>query len=128
MHIFLKSAALSETSMCKITRRRYFQLPSFSNDFVAKVPSSFVNKLSLCSTSPKASATVYMTFTMAVHFAGYECARSATISMFTSKHLGFESPTALPLGVGCICPFSVLLLVVSLCSRIAYRNDCHAYY
>ena len=56
-----------------------------------------------------------MALTIAVHFAGYEFARSATMSLLTSKETGFHSPAVLPLGVGCVCPFSILLLFVSYC-------------
>mmetsp|Transcript_5122 Transcript_5122/g.9733 ORF Transcript_5122/g.9733 Transcript_5122/m.9733 type:complete len:513 (-) Transcript_5122:697-2235(-) len=58
----------------------------------------------------KLQAVTYMALCMAIHFAGHEFARAPTSSLFTSKLLGFQSPSALPLAVGCVSPFSVILL------------------
>lgn len=85
--------------MTKGCKRRRYSL-SFCFDVRTK----------LISYSPKAKAVGYMALAMAVHFAGYEFARSATMSLLTSKETGFHSPAVLPLGVGCVCPFSILLL------------------
>eukprot|EP01083_Nonionella_stella_P204815 746355_1 len=60
----------------------------------------------------KFKATLYMAFSMAVHFAGHEFARAPTNSMFTSDVLGFKSAAALPLAVGFVSPFSFVLLWV----------------
>ena len=51
-----------------------------------------------------------MALATGAHFAAYELARSATLAIFTSKKTGFESSSALPLAVGCVSPFSVVLL------------------
>jgi hypothetical protein len=61
-------------------------------------------------THHRKKSVIYMTLSMAVHFAGHEFARSTTMSMFTSQEMGFQSSSVLPLAVGCISPFSVLLL------------------
>jgi len=92
----------------KMILKRYLRL--LFVDSITTISSCVRNKLSATNNNPKAKAILCMTFAMAIHFAGYECARSATLAMFTSKDTGFESPTALPLAVGCVCPFSVLLL------------------
>jgi hypothetical protein len=60
--------------------------------------------------NPKLQAVTYMSLCMAIHFAGHEFARAPTSSLFTSKQLGFQSPSALPLAVGFVSPFSVILL------------------
>eukprot|EP00563_Minutocellus_polymorphus_P015783 CAMPEP_0181057300 /NCGR_PEP_ID=MMETSP1070-20121207/20175_1 /TAXON_ID=265543 /ORGANISM="Minutocellus polymorphus, Strain NH13" /LENGTH=494 /DNA_ID=CAMNT_0023136701 /DNA_START=61 /DNA_END=1542 /DNA_ORIENTATION=+ len=60
--------------------------------------------------TPRARAVGWMALATGAHFAAYELARSATLAIFTSKKTGFESSSALPLAVGCVSPFSVLLL------------------
>jgi hypothetical protein len=60
--------------------------------------------------NPKLQAVTYMSLCMAIHFAGHEFARAPSSSLFTSKQLGFQSPSALPLAVGFVSPFSVILL------------------
>jgi hypothetical protein len=63
--------------------------------------------------SPKGEALVGMAAASALHFAAYECSRSAIIAMFTSKTTGFTNDEAMPFATGCISPFSILLLWVS---------------
>lgn len=60
--------------------------------------------------SPHAKAVVCMALSAGAHFAAYELARSGTLALFTSKTTGFESSSALPLAVGTVSPFSVVLL------------------
>lgn len=48
---------------------------------------------------------------MALHFFGYEFARSANLSLFTSKTAGFSNPSAFPLAMACVSPFSFVLLM-----------------
>ena len=60
--------------------------------------------------TPRARAVGWMALATGAHFAAYELARSATLAIFTSKKTGFESSSALPLAVGCVSPFSVVLL------------------
>lgn len=62
------------------------------------------------SANPKLQAVTYMSLCMAIHFAGHEFARAPTSSLFISKQMGFQSPSALPLAVGFVSPFSVILL------------------
>jgi hypothetical protein len=59
---------------------------------------------------PRAAATVYMAFAMALHFGGYEFIRNACLSLFTSTETGFSSAAAFPLANGLISPFSIFLL------------------
>ena len=55
-------------------------------------------------------AILFMAAASAIHFAGYELARSGTMALFTSSTIGFQSPTASPLSTICTMPFSLLLL------------------
>ena len=59
----------------------------------------------------RTKSVFYMTLAMAIHFAGHEITRSPTMSMFTSQEMGFQSSAMLPLAVGFVSPFSVLLLL-----------------
>lgn len=60
--------------------------------------------------TPRARAVGWMALATGAHFAAYELARSATLAIFTSKKTGFESSSSLPLAVGCVSPFSIVLL------------------
>jgi hypothetical protein len=51
-----------------------------------------------------------MSLAMALHFYGYEFARSATITLFTSNKTGFQNPSALPLALAFVFPTSATLL------------------
>lgn len=57
-------------------------------------------------------AILFMAAASAVHFAGFELARSGTMALFTSSTSGFQSPSAGPLSTICMTPFSLLLLWV----------------
>jgi hypothetical protein len=59
---------------------------------------------------PRAVATIYMAFAMALHFGGYEFIRNSCLSLFTSTETGFASAAAFPLANGLISPFSIFLL------------------
>ena len=59
---------------------------------------------------PRALSVLLMTCSTGLHFAAYELARSGTVALFTSSATGFPGPSALPFAVGCVSPFSVLLL------------------
>eukprot|EP00539_Tryblionella_compressa_P012452 CAMPEP_0178823042 /NCGR_PEP_ID=MMETSP0746-20121128/4926_1 /TAXON_ID=913974 /ORGANISM="Nitzschia punctata, Strain CCMP561" /LENGTH=520 /DNA_ID=CAMNT_0020484611 /DNA_START=132 /DNA_END=1694 /DNA_ORIENTATION=+ len=52
----------------------------------------------------------FMAVASAIHFAGYELARSGTLALFTSTRTGFLSPAATPLCTVGMMPFSVLTL------------------
>lgn len=56
-------------------------------------------------------AMMEMAFASAFQLAGFELARNATISLFTSDRTGFSSPSAAPFSTVCVTPFSYLLLV-----------------
>lgn len=60
---------------------------------------------------PKGTAVAYMAMGMALHFGGYEFARSSSLALFTSSSSGFSSPGAFPLAMACASPMSVLLLM-----------------
>jgi len=47
---------------------------------------------------------------MALHFGGYEFARSGALALFTSSETGFSHPSAYPLAMGLVTPFSLGLL------------------
>jgi hypothetical protein len=71
--------------------------------------------------TPQGLSTLYMALAMATNFFGYEFARSANLSLFTSIQYGFSSPAAFPIAMACVSPFSVLLLLgyvhMSSCDR-----------
>lgn len=62
--------------------------------------------------APRAAAIMWMALAMALHFGGYEFARSSSLALFTSPAAGFHSPSAFPLAMGCVSPFSLLLLLL----------------
>jgi ATP/ADP translocase len=53
---------------------------------------------------------LFMATASALHFAGFEFARSGTIALFTSTKTGFSSPSASPLSTICMTPFSIVVL------------------
>ncbi len=67
--------------------------------------------------TPKAKAAIYMSICTAVHFSGHELARGPCTSMFTSKDIGFQNPAALPLCIGLVSPFTIIVLWVSFLSK-----------
>jgi hypothetical protein len=60
--------------------------------------------------SPRAKSCVWMTLSMALHFGGYEFARSAALALFTSSETGFSHPSAYPFAIGLVTPVSIVLL------------------
>ena len=62
-------------------------------------------------TAFRKQSALLMSVSMALHFFGYEFARSANLSLFTSKTAGFSSPGAFPLAMACVSPFSFVLLM-----------------
>ena len=62
--------------------------------------------------SPKGAALLGMGASSALHFSAYEFSRSAIIALFTSEKTGFSSDGAMPIAIGCIGPFSLVLLWV----------------
>mmetsp|Transcript_14111 Transcript_14111/g.40241 ORF Transcript_14111/g.40241 Transcript_14111/m.40241 type:complete len:588 (-) Transcript_14111:50-1813(-) len=59
---------------------------------------------------PRAKSCVFMASSMALHFGGYEFARSGALALYTSSTTGFTSPAAYPFAVGMATPASLLLL------------------
>jgi ATP/ADP translocase len=63
--------------------------------------------------SPRGWACLYMALAMALHFGGYEFARSSALALLTSKENGFGgSAAAFPLAMALVSPFSVILLML----------------
>jgi hypothetical protein len=62
-----------------------------------------------------------MALASAIHFAGYEYARTGTLTLVTSERTGFSSSSVVPFAMGCVSPCSLLLLWVSYCQ---WRNCC----
>jgi hypothetical protein len=60
---------------------------------------------------PRPSAVLWMALSMALHFGGYEFARSSNLALFTSPSSGFSSPAAFPLAMACASPMSLLMLL-----------------
>ena len=52
--------------------------------------------------SPRAMSCIYMAVAMALHFGGYEFARSGALALFTSSNTGFSHPAAYPFGTSYI--------------------------
>lgn len=70
------------------------------------IPSSWKN-------SPKARSVFSMAMASALHFSGYEFARAGTLTLLTSEKAGFSHSSVVPFALGCVSPFSLLLLWVS---------------
>jgi ATP/ADP translocase len=64
----------------------------------------------MLSPTPRAKSCIYMAAAMALHFGGYEFARSAGLALFTSSETGFSSPAAFPFAIGLVMPMSLGLL------------------
>jgi len=65
--------------------------------------------------SARGKSVLYMSISLAIHLGGYELSRAAVMALFTSDKLGFGKGkegglSALPMAVGCVSPFAVLLL------------------
>jgi hypothetical protein len=68
--------------------------------------------------SPKGAALLGMGASSALHFSAYEFSRSAIIALFTSEKTGFSSDGAMPIAIGCIGPFSLVLLWVRVIANL----------
>jgi hypothetical protein len=88
---------------------KYFQLAASNDDFFLEQQEETNGFSSML--SPKAQAVLYMAVAMALHFGGYEFARSATLALFTSKQTGFSTPAAFPLAMSMVTPVSFLFLM-----------------
>lgn len=61
--------------------------------------------------SPRGRACFWMAMAMALHFGGYEFARSSSLALFTSPQTGFrQTKVAVPIAMAFVSPLSVLLL------------------
>ena len=83
--------------------------PNMNPDISVQSP---IQKLISAQLTPHQQSIVYMSLCMGIHFAGHELARAPIQSLFTSKQIGFQNPAALPLAVGTVSPFSILVLVL----------------
>ena len=70
--------------------------------------------------SPKVKSVGLMSLSLGVYFCGYELSRNSVLAMFTSKQTGFSNSSALPFAVGCVSPFSMILLSVGHISSLFY--------
>lgn len=61
--------------------------------------------------TPRAQSVLFMATAMALHFGGYEFARSATLALFTSTQTGFTTPAAFPLAMAMVTPLSFVFLL-----------------
>ena len=76
---------------------------------------SFLNGLHI---SDEGRAVLFMSLAMAMHYLGYSFARPTSLSLFTSKTLGFSSAAAFPFAMAFVSPASLLLLML-------YGNELH---
>lgn len=61
---------------------------------------------------PEGKAVVLMAIAMAFHYFGYSLARPITVALFTSSSWGYAGmPSAFPLAMAFVSPFSLLLLM-----------------
>ena len=76
--------------------------------------SSMASLLSLLSPSlsPSTHSVICMSIAMALHFFGYELARSATLTLFTSHKTGFQHQSAMPTALAFVFPASAGLLLL----------------
>lgn len=88
---------------------KFFQLAASGDDFLQDVTEEETKHI--MTVTPRAQAVLFMAFAMAIHFAGYEFARSATLALFTSKSTGFSAPAAFPLAMAMVTPVSFLFLI-----------------
>jgi len=62
--------------------------------------------------NPRAKAVLFMAVAMSFHYLGYSLARPITISLFTSKELGYGGiPAAFPFAMAFVSPMSLWLLL-----------------
>jgi hypothetical protein len=53
-----------------------------------------------------------MALASAIHFAGYEYARTATLTLVTSERTGFSNSSIVPFSLGFVSPISLVMLWV----------------
>ena len=91
---------------------KFLQLAaSDDNDVLPDVTGQETKHVMSAAVTPRAQAVLFMALAMAIHFAGYEFARSATLALFTSKSTGFSAPAAFPLAMTMVTPVSFLFLM-----------------
>ena len=77
-----------------------------------KATEALIQKVSGRRITPEGLSVLYMALAMAMHFFGYEFARSTAIGIFTSDSVGFTSASSLSLAMACVTPFSMMLLML----------------
>ena len=113
--MLLRMTQLAETPATSIVKN---SLPKASMVMAASstaLHQSFSNnnekhQYKMFSLAPRAKACVSMAAAMALHFGGYEFARSGALALFTSSEIGFSHPSAYPFAMGLVTPFSLSLL------------------
>ena len=68
------------------------------------------DRIGMSAILPRPLACIYMATAMALHFGGYEFARSSALALFTSSETGFSSPAAYPFAICFVTPVSLALL------------------
>lgn len=96
-----KRIAAPSTAIAAVVAPNYFRMTEI-----------VVNKVSGKRITPEGLSVLYMALAMAMHFFGYEFARSTAIGIFTSDSVGFTSASSLSLAMACVTPFSMALLML----------------
>eukprot|EP00980_Cylindrotheca_fusiformis_P012905 scaffold3214_cov113-Cylindrotheca_fusiformis.AAC.2 len=106
---FLNSGIISKTPIIALAalQSQSSSNQDTDNDLEQKTKTT---KTTMFPLSPRAKSCVCMAAAMALHFGGYEFARSGALALFTSTENGFSHPSAYPLAMGLVTPFSVGLL------------------
>jgi len=86
------------------------QQQSNNNDNNKNNSITSITKNMISSSPPRVRACTYMASAMALHFGGYEFARSGALALFTSSDTGLVHPSAYPLAMGLVTPVSLILL------------------
>jgi ATP/ADP translocase len=107
----IKSAIPKASLILAASSTALYQNPSYNNSDSDEEKSSVSDKKKIMSPlSPRARSCISMAAAMALHFGGYEFARSGALALFTSSEIGFSHPSAYPFAIGLVTPFSLVLL------------------
>ncbi|CAJ1949087.1 unnamed protein product [Cylindrotheca closterium] len=104
---FLKTSAIPKTPLITASSTALNQITPGGDNSDERNSSPLDKILNM---NPKAKSCVSMAAAMALHFGGYEFARSGALALFTSSETGFSHPSAYPLAMGLVTPFSLGLL------------------
>lgn len=87
-------------------------MPPSASSSAPLFPASPITRFLFRYMSPTTLSVLSMSLAMSLHFCGYEYARSASLTLFTSRSSGFQSRSALPLALAAVFPASALLLLL----------------